>query len=401
MHQLYPISGFSQRSPRLPAAPGWVTPGDALGWALVCGLVACAVLVTPVAAIAQSPVVKHRFIYETAPFPECHAATIVETAQGSLLAAWFGGTEEKHPDVAIWISRYDGEQWSEPVEIASGVQADGSRLPTWNPVLCQIKDGPLMLYFKVGPSPDTWWGEQLVSTDDGQTWSGRQRIPNDAIGPVKNKAIQLADGTLVSPSSDEADGWTAHVELSEDRGQSWKKIGPLNDGVRQRAIQPTLLQLGGEHLAMLCRDGVNDGHVWRSVSRDAGRSWSPLEATALPNPNSGIDAVTLVTGQHVLVYNHTVRSGPSPRGRERLGVALSLDGERWLPVLTLEEQKGEYSYPAIIQSSDGMLHVLYTWNRQKIRHVVLDPARMHPSDYADGQWPSEKLDRLPPAESAQ
>ncbi|MGZ5425483.1 MAG: peptidylprolyl isomerase, partial [Candidatus Aminicenantales bacterium] len=88
-----------------------------------------------------------------------------------------------------------------------------------------------------------------------------------------------------------------------------------------------------------------------------------------PNPNSGIDAVTLRDGRHVLVYN------PLTEGRGILAVAVSDDGRNWTRALTLEEEKGaEFSYPAVIQARDGLVHITYTWKRQGIRHVVLDPA---------------------------
>ena len=79
-------------------------------------------------------VVKSEFIYETAPFPECHAATIAES-QGGLVAAWFGGTKEKNPDVGIWVSRVVKGVWTAPVEVANGVESPSKRYPTWNPVL--------------------------------------------------------------------------------------------------------------------------------------------------------------------------------------------------------------------------------------------------------------------------
>ena len=93
---------------------------------------------------------KSEFLYEIAPTPACHASTIVETQKG-LVAAWFGGPYEKHPDVGIWVSRHESGQWSKPTEVANGVQPDGSRHPTWNPVLFQPSSGPLMLFYKVGP----------------------------------------------------------------------------------------------------------------------------------------------------------------------------------------------------------------------------------------------------------
>ena len=87
------------------------------------------------------------------------------------MAAWFGGTRERDPDVGIWVSRSDGSQWSAPAEVANGVQPDGKRHPCWNPVLFQPSKGPLLLFYTVGPSPDTWWGMVRTSSDEGRTWS--------------------------------------------------------------------------------------------------------------------------------------------------------------------------------------------------------------------------------------
>jgi predicted neuraminidase len=345
-------------------------------------------------AAQPAGVVSHEFIYDSAPFPECHASTIVQTKAGTLLCAWFGGTAEKHPDVGIWISRLENGKWSAPVEVANGKQDEKLRYPTWNPVLFQPSAGPLALYFKVGPSPDDWWGEVVTSVDDGRTWQDRASLPNKGIGPVKNKPIELVDGTVLCPSSDEADGWTVHLESTPDGGKSWTKIGPLNDGKKVRAIQPTVLRMGGDKLGMLCRDGQNDGRVWQTWSQDAGKTWSPFEASMLPNPNSGIDAVTLTDGRHLLVYNHTVRGGPSPRGRELLGIGVSTDGRDWQAALTLEQSRGEYSYPAVIQSRDGLIHVVYTWNRKRVRHVVIDPKKLELVPLTDGKWPLDKVAKL-------
>ena len=149
-------------------------------------------------AAENAPVVRSEFIYEKAPYPECHASTIVETAPGRLVASWFGGTKEKNPDVGIWVSRNDGAGWSTPVEVANGVQPGGKpRVPTWNPVLFQSKAGPLLLFYKVGPSFQAWWGELRTSADGGRTWSAAQRLPDGIYGPIKNKPGQLADGPLL------------------------------------------------------------------------------------------------------------------------------------------------------------------------------------------------------------
>src|SRR5438477_481095 len=127
-------------------------------------------------ALAAEPgLIKSEFIYETAPFPQCHASTIVETKTG-LVAAWFGGTRERNPDVGIWLSRIADGRWIAPVEVANGVESPTNRYPCWNPVLFQPKTGPLMLFYKVGPSPSAWWGMLMTSDDLGKTWSKARRL---------------------------------------------------------------------------------------------------------------------------------------------------------------------------------------------------------------------------------
>lgn len=333
-------------------------------------------------------IVRAEFIYERAAFPECHASTIVSTKSG-LVAAWFGGTEEGHRDVGIWLSRHVGKAWSVPVEAANGVQTDGKRYPCWNPVLFQAKGGPLTLFYKVGPSPSRWWGMRTNSADDGKSWTKAERIPDGLLGPVKNKPVQLADGAIVAGSSTEHDGWRVHMERSTDGGKTFERIGPLNDGKEFAAIQPTVLTWPGGKLQILCRSRQNK--VVECGSDDAGRTWSAMKATALPNPSAGIDAVTLGDGRALLVYNHTTRHSTSrPRDRELLNVAVSSDGKTWQAAAVLENQPGEYSYPAVIQAPDGLVHITYTYDRKKIKHVVIDPAKLRPRDFAaDGSWRHE------------
>lgn len=319
------------------------------------------------------------FLYERAPFPECHASTLAETSTG-LVAAWFGGEYEKHPSVGIWFARRGESGWSAPVEVATGVQADGKRLPCWNPVLYQTPGGPLWLFYKVGPSPSTWWGMVIQSTDGGQTWSKPTKLPEDIAGPIKNKPIALADGRLLCGSSTEDHGWRVHMEWTTNPLDKWSRTEPLNEGERIGAIQPTLLVHPQGALQMLCRSrGV--AKILSARSTDGGRTWTELTPIDLPNPNSGIDGVTMKDGRHALVYNHT-RKGRSP-----LNLALSADGQTWQAAVVLESEPGEYSYPAIIQTADGKLHISYTWKRQKVRHVVVDPGQLKLAAIVDGEWP--------------
>ena len=328
------------------------------------------------------------FIYETAPFPSCHASTLAETEQG-LVAAWFGGTDEKEPDVGIWFSRHLDGRWTAPVEVANGVQSSDLRYPTWNPVLFQShvegsKDGPLLLFYKVGPDPRSWWGMLITSSDGGQSWSKPSRLPKGYYGPIKNKPVRLADGDLLCPTSSEirasdGDRWQVYMERTPDLGKTWSKTKMLNDGIEIDAIQPSILFHTKTRLQALGRS--RQGKIWQMWSDDMGKSWGPMVLTSLPNPNAGTDAVTLSDGRHLLVYNHT------SHGRSPLNVAISEDGETWEAALVLEDQPGEYSYPAVIQTSDGKVHITYTWRREKIKHVVVDLATLKLAKISAGKWP--------------
>jgi len=318
------------------------------------------------------------YSFDNKPTPQCHASTIVETPTG-LVAAWFGGQHEKNPDVGIWVSRHIDGAWTTPVEVATGVQDATTRYPCWNPVLFAPREGPLMLFYKVGPNPRQWWGMLMTSSDNGKQWANPRRLgDNDKIGhlvgPVKNKPVQLSDGSILCPSSTEYDGWRVHFERTADQGKTWQVIGPIHDGQRFSAIQPSILTYGDGRMQILCR--TRQSVIAESWSEDGGTTWSEMAATELPNPNAGTDAVTLADGRQLLVYNHTTRGGGFPSGRNMLNVALSRDGVQWQPILTLERQQGEYSYPAVIQASDGHVHVTYTYQRQSVKHVMLDPAKL-------------------------
>jgi predicted neuraminidase len=334
-------------------------------------------------------IVKSEFIFQTnnVTFPSCHASTIVETSKG-LLAAWFGGTAEKNPDVGIWISRFEDGKWSDPVEVVNGIQHKGKRYPCWNPVL--FNNGKeIMLFYKVGPSPSSWWGELMTSGDNGDSWSRPYRLPEDIYGPVKNKPVLLKNSELLCPSSTENDGWRVHMEITSDFGRTWECTSALNDK-NIRAIQPSLLLYPEGKIQMLCRS--TGCKILTASSDDNGRTWNTLTPTELPNPNSGIDAVTLKDGRQLLVYNHIgCRQDQKGGGRNILNVAISEDGNNWAAVTLLEndQQNTEYSYPAVIQAKDGLIHITYTWQRKQIRHMVIDPDKIVAKPILKGGWPEE------------
>jgi predicted neuraminidase len=318
-------------------------------------------------AAPQPAILKTEFLYETAPFPTCHASTIAQS-QVHLVAAYFGGTAEQNPDTAIYISRQENGQWLPPVEVANGVQSAKRRFPCWNPVLFQPKAGPLLLFYKVGSSPRSWWGMLTKSSDGGQTWEAPERLPKNFIGPVKNKPLQLGNGDILYPSSTEILGWQIHIEKTDASVQNWEGTKALNDSEKIRAIQPSLLNLGAGRVQAIGRTA--QGKLFSLESLDAGQTWGPMTLLDLPNPNSGTDALTLRDGRQLLVYNH------SDHLRSPLNIAVSTNGKNWTNVLTLEDTKGEFSYPAVIQTEDGLIHCTYTWNRTRIRHVVIDPTQL-------------------------
>ena len=318
---------------------------------------------TASAFAADHAIRQSEFVFESAPFKSCHASTLAETKEG-LVAAWFGGTAEGKPDVGIWFSRHTRDGWSSPVEVANGNQADGGRVPCWNPVLYQAPGGNLLLFYKISNTIKTWKGMLMSSADAGKTWSMPRRLPEGILGPIKNKPVRLADGALLCPTSSESDGWRVYLERTEDLGEHWTKTDFLNDDKIIGAIQPTILDHGVAGLQILCR--TKQGRIGQSWSHDGGKTWKKIELTSLLNPNSGIDAVQLKDGRSLLIYNDSAKS------RTPLNLAISDDGKTWKTGPVLETERGEYSYPAIIQTSDGLVHATYTWKRAKIRHVVLD-----------------------------
>ncbi len=307
------------------------------------------------------------FIFEKAPFASCHASTLVEPEPGKLLAAWFGGKSEGAPDVKIWSARFDGKAWSEP-EVA----AEEPGVPCWNPVLFRSKSKALFLWYKAGQNPMSWTGFVRRSEDDGKTWGKIEPLPAGILGPVKNKSIQLGDGTILAGTSVESyKAWACWMERSADDGKSWRRVGPITVPDHPYGIiQPTLLPTRDKGLVALCRSrGL--GFICRTESKDNGETWSAAQPTELLNPNSGIDAVRAANGDWFLVYN------PTKTGRSPLHLGRSADdGKTWKTVATLEEELGEFSYPAIIQAGDGQLHASYTWNRRHIKHVTFDPAKL-------------------------
>lgn len=315
-------------------------------------------------------IIDHQHIFETgAHFPQCHASTLCLLPDGSVAAAWFGGTHEKAPDVAIWFSKRTNGVWSEPVKAA-----DKENIPCWNPVL--FLDGEkLLLFYKVGKEIPSWQTFVKESADFGATWSTeRELVCGDfgGRGPVKNKCIRLKDGAILAGASTEEGCWDCFADRSEDGGRNWTRSENIcidHSQLKGKGIiQPTLWQDEDGMVHMLMRS--SEGAVYRSDSADGGRSWSPAVQTALPNNNSGIDLARLSDGRLVLIYNPVMGDWAA-----RTPIAFSVSGDNgqtWGEPQILDhkpcdinDEGAEFSYPAVVAQGNDIF-VTYTWKRRNV-----------------------------------
>ena len=312
-------------------------------------------------------------------FKSCHASNVCFLSNQTIMVVWFAGSKEGASDVTIWGSIRDNNGWTDPKPITVE-----ENVPHWNPVLFEIKENELLLFYKIGDTIATWKTMIMSSYDNGKTWSeAREMIPGDAggRGPVRNKLIQLKNHRILAPASSEAGVWRCFVDYSDDFGMTWKKSNdiyatpnedreiakdyhaiPVSEQsyVGRGIIQPSLWESDtGVHMFMRS----TEGYVFRSDSKDAGATFCQAYQTNIPNNNSGIDVVRHCDGNLYLVYNPV---GISWGKRTPLYLACSEDdGLSFRDILVLEEGEGEYSYPSII-SQNECLYLTYTYNRENI-----------------------------------
>lgn len=346
---------------------------------LTLGLALCMLLAAEATEFIAPPVEGH-----------VHASTLLAVKDGGYLAAWFEGTKESAPDVAIWGAARRNGAWSAKRLLAK-VNPESAH---WNPVLRRGDDGRICLYFKVGRNCADWRTYTIESRDEGLSWSEpRELVPGDVTGgrgPVKNKCLRLKSGRWIAGASREFDPakldltvlWRAFVDISDDDGRTWRKTTPFpvsadapkGGKLPFGVIQPTLWEdETGVHALLR----ATDGWIWRSDSADEGETWCEIFRTSLENLNSGIDCVKASDGRIYLVLNGANHDEKS-RGwgtRNHLEIRMSSDGGKsWQLFKVLADdgfkqadgRASEYSYPAIIESRPGVLAVTYTSNRRQI-----------------------------------
>jgi predicted neuraminidase len=296
--------------------------------------------------------------------PSCHGATVAELANGDIIAAWYAGAYETAKDVAIFGSALPkgGTEWSSPK-----ILHDTPGLSDGNPVLfCDVRGRLWLFYVTIH---GTKWTECRVycktSEDGGTTWSDARTLREDLEWMTRNKAVELESGLIILPIYNEIRFQPAFL-VSYDRGASWNMRGEFLM-VPGGGIQPSLIEKYSGALIALLRTGEAGGNIWTVGSNNGGNSWGNPVRAVLPNPNSAVDAVRLKSGAWVLVFNN------SRFDRTPLSAALSRDeGETWSDIKDIENEPGEFSYPAIIQGMDGLIHLVYTHKRTRIKHVVFN-----------------------------
>lgn len=312
------------------------------------------------------------FDVENAPTPSVHASTVVKTKEGNVVAAWFGGTKESAQDVRIWVSVRGEDGWNTPYFIE-----DGMDVAHWNPVLFENKQGELCLFYKVGETIPAWKTYVVRSLDGGLSFGEtKELVPGDVggRGPVKNKPIYLESGRMIAPASDESSPeWSAFMDISDDDGETFRRVDieksqdPLFPE-RLRQIQPTLWEQPAGQVHALMR--TTNSYAYRTDSTDGGETWCPAYITTVPNNNSGLDLCKCPDGTVALVYN-PIAAGVGA-DRTPLWLAFSRNnGKTFEKAHTLEDIKGEYSYPSIV--SDGKkLHITFTHNRKNVTYVCVE-----------------------------
>jgi predicted neuraminidase len=326
-----------------------------------------AVALVQVPWVSAQTILSKQILFEAEGRDVCQGMTLVESSKGTLMAAWRTGSE-RGPDGEVWLARFENGKWATPQLVASGIQPDGRSFRCNGASLFQALRGDLFLHV-AGPKPDGGtWDALWMSRDDGYTWE-KQPATAGRVSLRPGNPFQLQDGTMIFASSTENNGWRIHFDLSTDGGRRWTTVHPASMGnPPASAISPAIIKINDDTLQALAR--TKNGRIAAVTSTDRGRSWGHVFLTTLPNPSSSLDALTLRDGRHVVVYNH------SERRRSPLNVAISSNGTDWEPWVTLEnDPRLDFSFPAVVQTQDGVIHITHTHGIKTVKHVAISPGK--------------------------
>jgi predicted neuraminidase/peroxiredoxin len=296
-----------------------------------------------------------------------HCSTITEAPNGDMLCLWYAGSYESSDDQALYLARLPKGQriWTAPHRIV------------WDP---EAPPGNAVIF--TGPDQRVWivWGRMegsrptrrgsgwsqcrlmaRTSKDNGNTWTADEEMPNSFAWLPRNAPFTMKDGRFALPISGHVDSvYAGFLLVLEPDNRTWKRFGLMPGGE-----QPTVIQRDSGELLCLMR---GEPRILQSVSGDGGTTWTTPRRTELKCPDSGIAMTKLKSGRVLLAYNDTDKSDRTP-----FNVIQSTDdGKTWGEMKAIEQDWGEFSYPCIVQSSDGMVHLTYTYRRFSIKHVTFD-----------------------------
>lgn len=340
-----------------------------------------------------------------------HASNLLELENGDLLCTWFAGSMEGSSDISVYLSRRDSSTgvWSDAVKMSQ----DSTRSEQ-NPVLFNMKGNELWLFYTAQILTDQ--GTALIrvrkSKDQGVTWSSEENLFAEQGIFVRQRPVMNTEGSIIVPiwfsNMKEAFGLDySALKISTDDGMSWKTVEvPDSFG----CVHMNIMEDGKE---AFFRSRKSD-YIYRSTSDGNGVQWSKPQPMSLPNNNSSIQARSISDGRILIIFNDIRAEGRSSESsvppwvsdkeaflsmcditersaiwgvpRNPLVIASSTDGGMtWSREITVESDAtlrskhdekgsfiGDYSYPSILQTRDGRLHITYSYLRDYIKHVILE-----------------------------
>ena len=331
--------------------------------------------------LSDRPFYMENFVNPARPGMRVHVSSLAAAGDRRLICTWYAGSREGVPDVAVYRAFYeeDARAWTEP-QVLLDRQGASAELRRWvgklgNAVVINDNHGGLWLFY--ASMPGGWSTASLnykLSRDGGRTWSDSQKL---ILSPffnlttnVKNNGVHLSRGAYLLPVYQEfLRKFGQVILLRPGRAGLSYEIRRLSRA--GRALQPVLIPLDERKLVAFFRNAAGEGenHILRAESTDAGQTWSDLTETTLPNPNSGFDMLRLPDGAILGAINHAFTA------RSDLTLVISRDGGHdWQTLKVLEKAPGkEYSYPFLLRSR-GFYHLTYTYERERIKHVVFNDA---------------------------